>query len=905
MKTLLFVKLIALASALVCGGETTIDPAALARLPLLEFKRDADFNAEIHRAPEGGFSHLIEGRPHIGFRFQTPTWIDGSVEWLTFAQPALAGEWWIFDAEAASVSQVRSQPVENRPDATRTSIAANDLKGGTIYAVMRPLVDGESPPTGIAITVNSVRGKYALGELSRNFALPERLRTPRQVLDRMLEIRKEQGNAAGVAHLADELKKRARLNEGFSELYPLAWRNAQRGDGRDDPEWGSMIFEEIFTQSLAHYNFTVALDVFGNLISTLVATERHGRAAELLAWWEQAQRAGGYVMTPSAYPDLGPALQFLPEVRRRKIPNYHSNPAASSGEVSPQPTDYLRFSSAYGFIHYSAYLGRAGKWRDAMEWQNWLIELTEGRQDGKITDDGSIWHHAMAELITASRELGFHEQALQLAEKGNASNVRCIYRRRSFLFYQHYIHAALLDLDRLTAANIPQLEEVITRMKDNREIKPHSWRDAEVTLAKALIFHGRVAEGEALLDRLVGDGHRNARVARVIHWIRTGRSSGVEQELISLLKHSRESGNKFREIELYRLYADFLESQGRLDEALAMRREAIRLCRSFDYFTFLPGELAKLAILLDRLGNHDEAETAMNEANGLLARNRLPAQLAAAARTVLANFTPRMTAAKDEEGTGPRIDFQPTRSVVIPIEGAACSTHLTLANPSTRTESGSLRAEGLPVHFSENAESSVVTGTLGAGDGASAAIPLRIEAGSYRLIALRGRGETSLQGEIKMTWITDRDQSTATSNVILEAPESGVLSSLIQAGEYKNNPYYGIPILHTYVSRNPEAKTFPLRLKTSAPARVEVYAFDGTPLCIDSQGNGSLRDHGDELFGASDQQGNLSMAITNGEAAFMVVLYPQAPLLEEGLLLDVEIFDGKNWNIHAQNRLTP
>jgi superfamily I DNA/RNA helicase len=50
------------------------------------------------------------------------------------------------------------------------------------------LGDRESPPDAIAITVASVRGKFAFGDLNRNFELPERLLRAREVLAEMLRI---------------------------------------------------------------------------------------------------------------------------------------------------------------------------------------------------------------------------------------------------------------------------------------------------------------------------------------------------------------------------------------------------------------------------------------------------------------------------------------------------------------------------------------------------------------------------------------------------------------------------------------------------------------------------------------------------------------------------------------------
>jgi hypothetical protein len=897
----------ALPSTMFADAEASWAPAALEKFPQLEFKRDADFKAVVHEAAANRFTQSYEERPYAGFRFQAPAWIDGPVEWFTFADPLLAGEWLAFDAGARLVAKIASQPVEGVPGATRTSMADKHLNGGAIYTIVRPLADdGEPSPAGIAITVNSVRGKFAFGDLNRNFELPEILLKPGAAVAEMLRIRAEHGNEAGVAYFRGELEKRADHDWAFERLYRAAWNDAQRGTGRDDPEWGALVFDEFFMSCRQHRYYKEALSVIGNVIGNHSNTRHYGRVAELLDWWQEAQLLGGYVMDPSAYPDLGPALEFLPEVRRRDIPALAAFSRADFPGDKPRTLDPdFRYYTAQTFIHHAEQLRRAGQWREAMEWANWILELSARRHEDKEHDAGANWHHALSQLLLMTMDFGFHEQALQLAETGMTSPISGGYHGRSLLRHEAGKQSSLLDLGRSSPGIIGQLEKLIARMRANRELMVSSVQQTEVTLARAMIRHGRVADGEALLDRLVSENHRGARIARVAHWIHVGRTHGVESELITLLDQNRKAGSKLSEVNLYRMYADFLEGGNRYNEALAIRREAIRLCRGFDYFTFLPGELAKLAALLDRLDNRADAAHAAEEARKLLDQGRLPHQAAETARAILAGLSPRNDEAEDREESMPRIDLQPVRSVVIPIEGAAWLTHLILSNPSTRAETGTLSATGLPLDFSENQETQAITAGFSGGDDARSEIPLRIEAGTYRLITLRGEAGSGQQGAIEMKWSGDRDGATAISKLMIESPESGVHGSLIQAGDYRKNPYYGIPIPHTYVSLDAGDGSFHVRFKTSAAARVEVYGIDGTPLCIDAQGNGSLRDSGDELFGGSDRKGNLSMPLKDGEAAFMIVLYPHGRLPDEGLLLDVEIFDGEDWNIHAQNRLTP
>lgn len=88
-------------------------------------------------------------------------------------------------------------------------------------------------------------------------------------------------------------------------------------------------------------------------------------------------------------------------------------------------------------------------------------------------------------------------------------------------------------------------------------------------------------------------------------------------------------------------------------------------------------------------------------------------------------------------------------------------------------------------------------------------------------------------------------------------------------------------------------------------ALAQVDAMHGKPLSVDGQCNGSLRDRGDELFGASDREGNLLLSLTDGAASFMILIYPNGPLPADGLNLNVEAYQDGAWVLHSQNRLMP
>jgi len=887
---------------ILCQAQSNVSREFLNQFPELKMQRDATYMALPQALQNPGFEKTIDGKRIIGFRFKTPLWLDGSVNWLAPSQTTK--EWKVYDSEATFIAETSSKKLEGMQHSILTSVPHERLRGGASYTAIRELGENESTPQTLSITVDSYRGRFVFGDLKRSFEIPEPLLEPQQVMREMLRIRESEGDQPAITYFEQELEKRAENERLYSDLWGIAWPEAQRRSGRNDPEWGAQIFDRIFTNSWKNRYFAVTVEVAGNTMSLYDESDHHGRVAEILDWWAEAQRLGGYVLSASHYPDLGPAFDFLPEVRRRDIPVLAPFSIAEFNEDGPRTIDE-KFFSADGFHHYANYLYRAGQWKESLEWSHWLREVSATRYEQKKWNAGTQWHKAHQSIIHAFSDFEFYEQALDWIDTGRSSRIRAGYKDRDVLLYELFTHQCLLSLKRSTPEIIEKLEKLSDEIKANSELLIDSHKQARWILANALITHGRISEGEVLLDQLAQENYMPARLTRLVQWIESGRKDGVENELIALLSLLRESGNKRSEFEIYRLYADFLEKEGRFEGALSIRREAVRLCRIFNYFTFLPVELAKLAILLDQLGASDAASVA-DESRMLLNQRRLPPHLAERTTTILAGFPHQKLEKEEGEDERSRVELQPTRSTVIPIENQAWTTHLTLANPSTRGENGVLRATGMHVHFSQDPDSTSILGTIVPESPETHSIPVQIDAGTYRLISIHAtENHTPDEGQLEVTWTSQRDDATTHSTITLETAEEGVISSIIQAGEYRNNPFYGIPIIHTYATKQKETHSLPIRFKSSIPTRVEVYDIDRTPLCVDAQGNGSLRDAGDELFGASDRMGSLSIPVRDGEAAFMMLLYPHGSIPATGLLVDVEIHDGTDWHLHAQNRLNP
>jgi hypothetical protein len=114
-----------------------------------------------------------------------------------------------------------------------------------------------------------------------------------------------------------------------------------------------------------------------------------------------------------------------------------------------------------------------------------------------------------------------------------------------------------------------------------------------------------------------------------------------------------------------------------------------------------------------------------------------------------------------------------------------------------------------------------------------------------------------------------------------------------------------VPIHHYYVGANDEESSPPLRVTSSKPARIEFYLIDGPALAVDDQGNGTLQDPDDQLFVESDGKGHLHLPLAEGSAGFQLRVYPEDPLPEEGLRINIQLFENDAWEDLAQNVIYP
>lgn len=715
-----------------------------------------------------------------------------------------------------------------------------------------------------------------------------------------LGMRAKHGNQAAIDYLSGQFM-RISGTRNYYRAYSYFWTEAQVRTGAEDSLWVSMIYDMLFTTCQANGDYNQAMGVISNVCSTLASCGRYGRLAEVMAVWEQGQKMAGNRMDISSYTDLGPAIPCLPGIRHRDMPvtqpSQRPIPAGSNARG-------FHVNQAGAFSNYASLLHAAGRWQESLEYTVWIRDWATSKQTQQpIGEFATSWYGATSTLVSSMKYMGFQDEALALVEEGLAAPHGQTYHGRWKIFLAaDHLHSLML-VDRAPTDIVEQYAGLVEKAKTNGHINRGGVWSIQNQMAQALVKSGRIQEGEALFDQLVSEGSGNSRRSRLTHWIKSGRVDGVEDELKALLTSSRRTGQKMNEYDLYRDYADFLEKTGRQREALLMRREVIRLAKSFGLFTHLPLEQSKLAVLLmqlgDKSGSAELAETARAQLDG----GRLPKSIAAQINANLARLESLLGNLVAENQEERAIDLQPHRSIVIPIANLPWTTYLTLTNPGEQAIAGKLIIEGPSVECTVNEDTGDITITPidSAAAPATKEFACSVDPGTYRLIHLNAGADRKIEGEIRIAWQDGKSSSEAT--VVLEAPEDGVSGAIIQAGEYRANPFYGVPMFLQYVGKADATDSPPMRFVCSHTSRVEVYQLDGTPLAIDAQGNGSLLNQGDELFVKSDGAGNMILPLSEGSAAMNLILYPEEAIPEEGITIDVEVYTDGSWQLHSRNRL--
>jgi len=877
----------------------------------------------------------FEGKFFTGFRFMMPEWLDGPLVWL-FTIPGPEAEvdrakpgyrWFLVPEEGSAKITIQGSRYYNKTfpkfrelfpgceSFTQQFIYQEGLVPGKRHLMWFSFPTREIPPIRFALTVWSPRGQAELGMLPTGFpaggpgpafrTIMDREPKPaEQIRDAAIDTFKTAGCAAALQLLDRESDDFIHCGGTYSDLHVALWFEALTGNGHEHPEWGAALFEWLQQQAIKWDAVALAEDVGGNACAALLAVNRVGAARKALQPFEIGMRRLQVDLDPKTYEDAGPALPALPEIRLRRTPLVGKRWLTSvtvAGSVTLDNTMNRKFPQSMGCLGALEWIG--GDWQRALEREFWLQDWVKRSSASDPETKGSVFESQLT-IGEILRSLGLLEAADAAYRAVVEAEEADPYEGRSQIFAKQErlgIRIALGDADEPMLQELAHLREEIDKGHTSHL---RAREDIDVTRARALAALGHFEEADDLLGKLVAGGHPHARLERLRLRLAARKFTGLENEMLLVLSECRESGRKIDEAELYSLYADLLEAGGRLNEALTIRKEALRLARSFDLFTRTPVELAKLSVLLAKCRNTAGAKTAAAEATRLATRDeRIPPRIAAAVAAVLAT-APATPSPAPPAGPAPLADLQPVRAVAAPIAGLPLRGQLTLTNPSAQAVEGVLAFQGPPVAVTWDADSQVARAVVGGEDKPNRIAPLRVAPGTFARIVLLGTPQFVASGQLVVSWKVP-GRAPQESRWTLDPPEEGVSAVVIEAGEFRRNPFHAVPIFHHYqhaVAGTPYAK---IRAVAAAPARIEIYDATDHPVAVDANGNGSLVDAGDSVFMDPDFDGVAALPLDHGEAALRLQVFPRDPMPKDGLEVTIEALLDGAWVAVAHDRIVP
>lgn len=919
---------IALCAALSAAEPEDTLRTKLDRFPHVEPGKDENRLARFQKIEAPAEAVAIGGFHYHAFRFTAPEWLNGNMAWMFVLPdaPDTAAEgfsWAIAPVKGGESIQPPYQEAPVRaieglptlfPKANQLTVQAlphASLKAGADYLVWYRAKNARLPRMAAAFTVMSDKGRMEWGNLPVRTGFPElssrangeaKPGEPKQLVAAITTEYQAKGKAAALTMLDGVWKEYLAAGGRQDPFFFALWKEAQVRSGRADLDWASELWDWLFLQAIAVGNDRYAKDVLSNAMGGMANAYRFGRQKEILAWHERTFWRSGFELDTAAYPDLGPGIAALPEVRRRDIPF-----EAPIGFPWVNPDGKLMlFRGLERFVatavnSMAADRERSGRWREAMEWRLWVQAWSDHEQaENPHYETVNVWYEGARGNVDNLENLGLYEAAREDHRRIIADPREDAYNNRSRLLSRLGLLNCALRMGQFEPGFTAEAALLCKQVRENIYLVKSVWFAADLVHARCLLASGQTAAAMKQLDELVAEGHEPALFQRCRLKIDSGALAGVEQDLLRLLDSYRGSGRKILEARLYSLYADFLEKSNRLAEAVAMRREALRLMEGFDLFVDLPQELARLAVLLARCGDERGSKLAAERALALASRTgRIPPRVAALVRSILAT----MPAVSSNDKKGPSADLQPVSATVLPLEGRPMRGLLTIANLTDKVVEGTLAFEGLPVSATWSNEKGHAEVTMGR-SGADRLSKLRIDPASFIQAHLSTPADQAVTGELIARW-SSAGAEDQTSTWTFESAETGVFTAIIDAGTYKRNSFYGVPIHHHYQAPPGSAYSGPLRVLCSLPARVEIYDAANHPVCIDATGNGDFGQSGDLIYQDGDSDGSPDLRMQAGEAILRLQVYPSGELPADGMKVTIQSKVEGTWHTFAEDKLVP
>ncbi len=408
-----------------------------------------------------------------------------------------------------------------------------------------------------------------------------------------------------------------------------------------------------------------------------------------------------------------------------------------------------------------------------------------------------------------------------------------------------------------------------------------------------------------------------------------------DQDFLDLLAEYRERGVRRGEPTVYRAYARHLARNHRFDEAIAIMRQAARLTESFGWHLHLPQHWIALAEWHQRLGQTEASRAVWKGIDQCLAthsdfseKRLLEIELA---RVEWLASLGQTKEALHVYGDAKRFvrqsslsDFQKTAFDVLDIEAVIASSQ-----PSEKTMESprgwadlqplAVRSQAFPdapaeaVYVLSNAGTLAVSGTLqlegpiidSQWDADSGRWLLDLEAGKRdrnlespafeclpgESVMVRLRHQASNEQELadlSLTWHAD-GKTVPLGNDVSTWEFGGFETDTVKvtagtSNTVRRNAFYAVPVPQIIQWREEGPGRRNVRLKATAPCRLEVVDEAGELLAIDANGNGSHDDPGDLLIRDQDANGDLDVERPSDDSPRSTVLiyhaYPNAEISE-------------------------
>ncbi|MBK1833134.1 tetratricopeptide repeat protein [Roseibacillus ishigakijimensis] len=897
--------------------------------------------------PELDLNH--QGKAISGLRITLPDWTDENLALMLTAPPiAESGVFFKTDSFHFRVVLLEdskrtfyfkrkffSNPTAKRykvfqsfyPDREQfvaQTIFRQDERSGTLPGdtLLVLILDDESkklPKTEVAFTIESERGLREWGQLptalsdygpGANFITIEGEDPGKasEHVEKAYQIFIAEGEEEANRFL-DEIFLHFQQRGGkYQDWHSALWHSAQYRH-KNDKNWSIVAYGYIYKQAKKWDAYERGRTIASNLATSYNTLYRHAEGRKHMDMFYFQMHRMGYSFQIQDYPETGPGIPILPNTRTREIPLDPPTPISIVWQYGfPYIMDDLQLDRTHvsALEDHAHYLYLSGEQEAAMEWRLSLLNLLERMKGFK--EDYEVderWLEINNSIASQLYELGYYAASYYRYQKTIHSNglKAGAYGYRSHQSAKIGMANCRSAISYAEDGEMERIANVKEKIRKNPFLNKASFQNAELVEAKHYLIRGERENGMAIIDRLADEeGYIPAKVQQVIYHIQSGTTAGMEKKLLALLKLYREQGLKIKEWRLYAAYADLLILEERWEEALQMRREALRLTRAFGLTVHEAHQAARLSQLLQAFGQESEAEE-LARATREVARNKtlIPPFNRKVIEGILRKELPPISLASRDENAKASTHLQPNAAVVVPLAASGGYGKLTLANLSDQAVTGQLELSGLPSSWQENALESEVTISIGAGE-ARAHRPLTLAPGTFLLLSLNNENPYQ-EGELLVEWQPEGESSQRSAWTFSTA-EEGFNKAVIDAGHYHLNEFYGVPVYHHLIKQaatDEEDMTF--RVQSSAPARIEVYDLEDKPLLVDNNGDGNLIGAGDGLFSDQNQDGLVDTRLRNGLGAIRLQVYPQAGLTTDLTLTLSGLIDGE-WSVLAEDTLT-